>query len=184
MPTYIHVDVETTSTNTSQAIVLSVGAVEQETKQTFHAVFHSVDNHTLPWDQNTWDWWHSEPLIPAHDRLVKLYEQHNITPENAALEFVEWVNQFNNGSQPTFCAWPASFDYPLVVEFLQVYDLPSPFSYRTLDVKSYLCGKLGIDIDAPRTAFPGWVELKPEHEHDALSDAIAQMVVFEKVLAL
>ena len=182
MPTYIHVDVETTSTNTAEAVCLSIGAIEQESQETFHAVFHHVDNDRLPWDQGTWDWWHSDPLKAAHDRMVKLHDKHDISPENAAKEFAAWVNKF--GEAPTFCAWPASFDYPIVVEFLWAYEIPSPFHYRTMDVKSYLCGKLGIDIDAPRTAFPEWVELKPEFEHDALSDAIAQMEVFRRVLAL
>ena len=184
MPTYIHVDVETTSTNTANALVLSIGAIEEESQETFHRVFHHVDNEQLSWDKGTWDWWHHPDQEQARLRMIEKYEKHQTSPHNAAHDFHNWVQKFNNGQPPTFCAWPASFDYPLVVEFLWAYELPSPFHYRTLDVKSYLCGKLGIDIDAPRTAFPQWAEENPQFPHDALSDAIAQMEVFRKVRAI
>lgn len=184
MPTYIHVDVETTSTNTAEAVVLSIGAIEQDSQETFHTVFLSVDNEHIPWNKETWDWWHSEDLSSARKRMIELHAKHSISPHDAAHQFVQWVEKFNENGPPTFCAWPASFDYPLIVEFLHMYDLPSPFHYRTLDVKSYLCGKLGIDIDAPRTAFPKWCEEKPIYPHDALSDAIAQMEVFKYALYL
>lgn len=182
MPQYFHVDVESTSKFTWNGVLLSIGAVEQESGQQFHMVFNDVDDQTLPWEPTTWDWWHSEDMVSAHDRIKKQFERDRYSPELAIVTFSEWVRDFPEQPTRTFCAWPASFDYPYVDEMFGAYDIVSPFHYRTLDVKSYLCGKLGIDIDAPRTAFPDWTELSPDHEHDALSDAIAQMQVFKRAI--
>lgn len=173
---YVHVDVETTSTHTSTGVILSIGAIEQETKKKFHIVIQNVDSPTLIWDDDTYEFWHDPE---QKDALERLRSWPVVEPADAVVKFKDWVLQFPEPR--TFCAWPASFDFPFIDELFCAYDEVNPFHYRTLDVKSYICGRLGIEIDAPRTAFPSWCEMKPKHPHDALDDAIAQMRVFEKI---
>jgi hypothetical protein len=81
-----------------------------------------------------------------------------------------------------FVGWPASFDYPYVQLLFKAAGLQNPFNYRTVDIKSYACGILGLPFDCNRDEFPDWFEPVSEYPHDALSDAIAQAVVFGRLM--
>lgn len=187
--TYISVDVETTGLIPGQFDLLSVGAVDCfNLNNTFHEVIADVDDKALQWDDNTKDWWESQ--TEAKERLAAQKKlQH---PDDnlmtwrincdAAERFIIWLSALEKPLM--FVAWPASFDYPWIQYWFQDNGLENPFSYRTIDVKSYACGKLGIDFNADRDTFPEWLNEKPEFPHDALSDAITQAKQFRKLLEL
>lgn len=186
--TYISVDVETSGLVLSGGYtLLSVGAVDCfNLNNTFHEVMADTEDDKVHWDRSTKEWWDTQ--TEAKQRLAaqkKLqypegagsYWQVNI---DAANRFVHWLEHLEKPLM--FVAWPASFDYPWIQQWFYENELDNPFSYRTIDVKSYACGKLGIDFNADREAFPDWLYEEPEFPHDALSDAITQAKQFRKLM--
>ena len=184
--TYISVDVETTGLIPGYNSLLSVGAVDCDNLENkFHVVLSSTDAYSsrLVWDRGTKDWWNSQEA--AKERLngqfLGLDNQftYNQMHKIAAGEFLKWLVQFEDTR--FFVAWPASFDYPYIQHLFLNEGIESPFSYRTIDVKSYACGKFNLPFDAGHDDFPEWLNAKPEFPHDALSDAIQQAIVFNKL---
>ena len=188
--TYISVDVETSGLIPGFNSLLSVGAVEIETGSTFHFVAASVDSHEFDvnWDKDTSAWWRSPKQENARKRLNDLLGS---TKRNTAYEsnlvicadtFIEWLSHYEN---PFFVAWPASFDYPYIQHLFLRTGVDNPFNYRTIDIKSYLCGKLNIPFemghDEIAKEYP-WLYEDPEFPHDALSDALQQARVFDRLL--
>ena len=186
--TFISVDVETSGL-TSQYDLLSVGACNVfDIENQIHEVIEPIElgGGVLEWDPGTYEWWISQEA--ALERLNSEFKKQypDVVPmayirsENACKRFKNWLDQFE---KPLFfVAWPASFDYPFIQEWFENSSVENPFSYRTIDVKSYACGKFNVPFDAGHDSFPEWLNEKPEFPHDALSDAIAQAKVFRKLL--
>jgi DNA polymerase III epsilon subunit-like protein len=186
---YISVDVETASLIPNTYSLLSVGAVlvdEDGHDDYFHSVMGGIQTQDIEWEPETYDWWIHPDQTDARHRINAL-ASHVIPYKtqllNAAEDFYDWCMDIK-GEENTlmFVGWPASFDYPYVQLFFKNAGLTNPFSYRTIDVKSYACGKLGLPFDCDRSAFPDWFEPKPEMPHDALSDAMAQAETFARLL--
>lgn len=196
MTTYISVDVETVGLLPGYHGLLSVGAVPtHDIGNQFHEVICPLNVNSigsfLNADIDTLEWWEGQP--EANRRLNDTYfkdpTKTNILDinkylnslEEVASKFIDWLNQFEKPLM--FVAWPASFDYPCIQHmFWSAGDMENPFSYRTIDVKSYACGKLGIDFNADRSEFPDWLWEEPDFPHDALSDAIRQAEVFTRLM--
>lgn len=187
--TYISVDVETTGTIPGFHSLLSVGACVSDERadnglNTFHHVISGTDDETLNWDMDTYEWWHHPDQKLALDRLNGLA---NVFPEShysrlteCAYAFADWLVQFD--PPRFFVAWPSSFDYPFIQSMFNVANTTNLFTYRTIDIKSYACGKLNLDFNCGHNDFPDWMLERPEFPHDALSDSISQLGVFNKLL--
>lgn len=197
MTTYVSVDVETVGLVPGYHGLLSVGAcLVNNIGEQFHEVICPLNTNEifnfLNVDIDTLDWWDTQPA--ANRRLNSQYfqEGHSDRPnivhlddylkslDLVALQFAVWLAKFDRPLM--FVAWPASFDYPFIQHMFHSSNVENPFNYRTIDVKSYACGKLGIDFNANRSEFPDWLYEEPEFPHDALSDAIAQAIVFTRLL--
>lgn len=192
---YISVDVETTGLVPGFNSLLSVGAIDLETQRTFHFVLSSTTSFPtrLVWDKLTKEWWMNQ--VDARNRLNSLFEiqRNNLMPypsynqnhKQCAEGFKEWLDFFEGDK--FFVAWPASFDYPYIQHLFLNEGIENPFNYRTIDVKSYACGKLGIPFemghDKIAEKYP-WLYEEPKYPHDALSDAITQCNVFQRLLEL
>lgn len=190
---YISVDVETTGLVPGFNSLLSVGAIDIESKRTFqYIISHTTSfNSRLVWDKSTKEWWHEQ--YDASVRIRKLYDiqHHSAMPptsynqnhKECAEHFKEWLDYFQGDK--FFVAWPASFDYPYIQHLFLNEGIENPFNYRTIDVKSYACGKLDIPFEMGHNAiaekYP-WLYEEPKYPHDALSDAITQANVFERLL--
>jgi hypothetical protein len=150
----------------------------------FHEVIGGVDTPDVEWEQDTYNWWTAPEQENAKHRINALAS--SVVPYktqllNVADKFYDWLMTLGDDNL-LFVGWPASYDYPYIQLLFKAAGLPNPFSYRTVDVKSFACGILDLPFDAPRDAFPEWFQEKPELPHDALSDAIAQAVVFSRLL--
>jgi len=163
MTSYFSVDVETTGTVPGYHSLLSVGAVEIESGDTFHRIMACVDSHTnsLTWDASTMEWWNSNEQEQARLRLRALLGETNrlidygILMLNAAEDFFHWVNEYPG--EHIFVGWPASFDYPFVQHLFLKSGYTSPFSHRTFDIKSFAAGKFNVEIEASRDALPDFM---------------------------
>ena len=194
MTTYISVDVETVGLVPGYHGLLSVGAcLVNNIGEQFHEVICPLNTNFvgsfLNVDDDTLDWWETQE--DANRRLnnkffevdrpnILTVDDYLIRMQDVAVQFYDWLTTFE--SPLMFVAWPASFDYPFIQHMFLSSDMENPFNYRTIDVKSYACGKLGLDFNAERTEFPDWLYEEPDFPHDALSDAIAQATVFTRLL--
>jgi DNA polymerase III epsilon subunit-like protein len=185
MTTYVSVDVEAASLVPNTFSLLSVGAVtvEHDTNHMYHEVVGGTETADVFWEADTYDWWTDAEQELARTRLNTLAP--SIVPYKTALlnmaeHFYDWLIDLDDNL--LFVAWPASYDYPFIQLLFKNAGLPNPFNYRTIDVKSYACGKLGLPFDCDRSEFPDWFEPKPEMPHDALSDAMAQAEIFGRLL--
>lgn len=104
-------------------------------------------------------------------------------PDRVALEFAEWVQHQAGNARPVFVAFNAPFDWPFVVRLFHEAGIENPFGHTALDVKAYYMGLAGCTWDQTRSSqLPASFAITPEHEHNALSDAIAQAESFEAML--
>jgi hypothetical protein len=183
MTTYISVDVESASLIPNPHSLLSVGAIEIESGTTFHEVLAGTFTLAVNWEPETFRWWMEEEQAAPRERLNRLASRE--TPYTArslevARKFYYWCKLFEDDLR--FVAWPASFDYPYIQMLFMNAGFANPFNYRTVDIRSYACGVLGLPLDAPREMFPDWYHHdKGKYPHDALEDAKAQAVVFQKL---
>ncbi len=163
--TYFSIDVESTGLVPGVHGVTHVGVVECETED--HIEFTVTDaEHIYVWDPDTKKW--ADENLPK-DELIHL-------PTRSAVEVCNYINAFlrNFDGPYTFVGWPASFDYPMLRHLFHVADVEWLFHYRTLDVKSYMAGMLGVSVDAKRDTLPEEFWIEPENAHNPYADALAQ----------
>jgi len=187
MTTYISIDVEAASLIPNTYSLLSVGAVIMDGEgyeRNFHEVIGGVGTSDVEWEEDTYNWWTSIEQEDARHRIDALAS--SVVPYktqllNTADNFWDWCMNIGDPNL-MFVGWPASFDYPYIQLLFKAAGLKNPFNYRTIDVKSYACGILNLPFDCERSALPDWFEPRPELPHDALSDALAQAVVFGRLM--
>jgi DNA polymerase III epsilon subunit-like protein len=186
--TYFSVDVETAGRVPGRHDLLSVGIVEVATGRELYVVSSVLGTpEAIRWERDTFLWWVTDP--EARDELPQLFaEPVKLSPQSMANEIANFVTSFEGPR--TFVGWPASFDYPFIAELFASANetsffaaVPNPFHHRTVDVKSWACGKFGVPIDATRDQLPGFLNERSERPHHALHDARAQANVFRKLLA-
>ena len=184
MATFVSVDVEAASLVPNTFSLLSVGAcVIDETDDSFHRVIGGTETPDVEWESETHAWWTHEDQADAMKRLngrASSVIPYRTELLNVAEDFEIWLKELDDNL--FFVGWPASYDYPFIQLLFKNAGLKNPFNYRTIDVKSYACGKLGLDFGCERSEFPDWFYEEPIMPHDALSDAIAQAIVFSRLL--
>lgn len=187
MTTYVSVDVEAASLVPNTNSLLSVGACAYDGDNNFnlyHRVIGGTQTNGVEWETSTYEWWTDFEQDAARKRLDALaprVQPYGTELLNTAEDFYDWCIGLDDNL--LFVAWPASYDYPFIQLLFKNAAIPNPFNYRTVDVKSFACGVLGLEFDCDRSEFPEWFAEKPEFPHDALSDSIAQMHVFQKLVA-
>ena len=173
--TYFSVDVETTGFFPHKYDVTSVSVVEVETEQ--HISFRVTEPiEGFNWDPETKLW--AQANVPASVESLP-----EMSPYLGVKQIQKLLRKF---PEPwVFVAWPCSFDYPHL-QFLYLkagYEI-MPFNYRTLDIKSYMCGALGLPIEAPRELFVGyWTEPSKDEAHNPYYDALAQARTLKNLFA-
>lgn len=175
--TFFSCDVETTGLNPFKHDVTSLSVVEVFTEEAFTCQLTEL-YVGWNWDPKTLEW--AKENIPQSVAKYPTY-----TPI-VACEFIERLMQ---PFEPpyTFVAWPASFDYPFMQTVYNRARLDSmPFHYRTVDVKSWMCGQYGVPIEYNRdqineaVGFELWTD--PKNPHDPYCDALEQARVFRRML--
>lgn len=172
MSTFFSVDVETSSTNPFTGELLTVGVVAVDKGGTVLAdLYVRLDPlNGIEWDEDTKTWWESQEI----DVRMEAYEDEDLVrlyPHQAARMIREFVHKHgtveDGSNENVFVANPVSFDYPWIVKMFTQSNVPNPFGYRTLCLRSAAWAGNGLWGGKRDTN-------KPRCPHHALSDAHAQ----------
>ena len=95
--------------------------------------------------------------------------------------FVGWVHSL--AGRPVFVAYPAAFDFPFVLYYLNEFIGENPFGYAVIDIKTFAMALLGRPYRASgKSAMPqAWID-PASHTHVALDDALEQGRLFCNLL--
>lgn len=170
---FISVDVETSGPVPGLYALLSIGAcvVGQEDK-TFYIELCPPDKAlTLP------------DAVAATGMDIDRLCKEGTAPAIAAAEFASWIRQVSGNTRPVFTAFNASFDWSFVNDLFVRAGIDNPFGYTALDMKAFYMGLSGCSWDETRSSrLPEALQPSPVREHHALDDAVAQAMVFGKML--
>jgi len=181
---FIVVDIEADGPAVGLNSMLSLAAVATTEKEEVSSFYRKL--MTLPDaspDPGTTAWWqeNEEALTEA--------TTDSQPPEQVMTEFYNWINEL--GREPVFVAYPIGLDYTFVSWYLFRFAPGNPFKnkkngIRTLDLKSYVVGKLGLPFaSAQRESWPKEVTKDmPAHTHNALDDAIGHAVALRRLIAM
>lgn len=171
----IMLDLETMSTSANAAIV-SIGACANDGRPDFYmrVDLESCMNAGLKVDASTIQWW-----MQQSDEARKALCIEAWSLEDTLVMFSAWLGATNNVSLDPIAfkqvecelwAYPAQFDLTILGEAYNALGRPQPWHYR-----APRCLRTAAAL------FPGVERVKADTEHDALSDAKAQMAWLEKI---
>lgn len=185
MPTiYYSVDVEATSTNTTDGVLLSVGVVVVREYdyglkccETFYARVNQpgvIDHGAAEakvWNPETLDWWLTQEA-ESPEAFGEVFNRHLVRHDHdvVARMLSEFVHETGGSERMcrVFVANPASYDWQWIDRLFCSAGIETPFSYRTLCLRSAAWGHKTTDLaKSIRTT-------KPLRPHHALDDAAAQ----------
>lgn len=164
---FIVVDVETSHTIATPGNLLSIGAVAVSSEAKIVDKFYQRIAYLQETaDASTVEWW-KEQGEQAYEEAWS-WEKSRVHPLSVANLLKEWVNRIKGDEPAFFAANPVSFDYPWVDLLFKQYGVESPFSTRTLCLRSMRYGMFGGEFGGERTNY------SPEVKHHALYDALAE----------
>ena len=184
---YVSIDVETDGPIPGAYSMLSFGAaafdVEADSPRdplgTFSANLEQLEGAAS--SSTTMTWWASQPSAWAACRREPQ------APEEVMPEFVNWFRQLP--TTPVLVGHPVTFDFMFVYWYIVRFGglgdgEPAPCGFQGLDIKTLAWTQLGGGFkDAGKSKMPNrWFEGSPEHTHEALTDAIAQGVLFVNMI--
>ena len=170
---FISVDVETSGPVPGLYALLSIGAcvVDQEDK-TFYIELCPPDKALI-----------LPGAVAATGIDMDRLRKEGVDPAVAAAEFASWICQVSGDIRPVFAAFNAPFDWPFVNDLFVRIGVDNPFGYTALDMKAFYMGLSGCSWDETRSSrLPEALQPSPVREHHALDDAVAQAMVFGKML--
>jgi ribonuclease T len=171
---YISVDVETAGPNPSQYALLSIGACTvDERRCTFYAELKPGNLHGTNEAQAT------------HNLDMQALQASGLPPEEAMAAFEQWVQDVTPpGMTPVFVGFNAPFDWMFVADYFHRTLGRNPFGHTALDIKALFMGASGAPWSqtTKRTLSPRYLDGR-HLSHNALSDALDQAEMFEKILA-
>ena len=178
--TFFNVDVECTATVPSMGFLLTVGIVPVlhdgdswvlHRDRLYVRLDHDLDMLVIPRPEHytSMPWWEQQS-DQAQDEAYRDDELVRHAPRTAARMIAEFVESVQpDWSQRFFTANPVSFDKPWLDELFASYEMPSPFHYRSLCLRSM---RFGMN---PSRGFGSERETHaPKVPHHALHDAEAQ----------
>lgn len=175
---FVSTDIEADGPLPGRNSMLSFASAAYLADKTLVGTF-SANLETLPGavgDPITMKWWKTQPAAWKACR-VDLQD-----PETALKNYAAWIKKLPG--TPVFVGYPAGFDFTFIYWYLWTFAGENPFSFASLDVKSYAMAMLRkpfhetIKKSMPRE----WFDPFP-HTHVALDDAIEQGALFCNMLA-
>jgi ribonuclease T len=172
--TYISVDIEASGPIPGEYSMLSCGAcVVGALERRFYVELKPITRN-----------FQEEALAVAGLSLDDL-ERHGTDPAVAMLSFEDWITTATTpGTRPVFVAYPIAFDWMFVAYYFHRFLQRNPFGIAGVDVKSFYAGMTAASYSASSLT-----QMEPEFTedlritHNALDDALAQAVLFERLLA-
>lgn len=171
---YISVDVETAGPNPSQYALLSIGACTVDARRrTFYVELKPGDLRSTSEAQG------------VHNLDLDALQASGLPPEEAMASFEQWVQQVTPpGVNPVFVGFNAPFDWMFVADTFHRTLGRNPFGHAALDIKALFMGMSGSTWaqTTKRTLSPRYLDGR-HLSHNALSDALDQAEIFEKIMA-
>lgn len=170
---FISVDVETSGPIPGEYSLLSIGAcVVGDSETHFYREITPTTDKFVP-----------EALAVSKLDLGNL-KQSGTQPTDAMAEFKGWIELSVRGGTPVFVGFNAPFDWSFVAYYFHRYLGENPFGFSALDIKAFFMGATGCSwADTRSSRIAKFLHIDSELSHNALEDALAQAVLFEKVLA-
>jgi hypothetical protein len=179
---FVSVDVEADGPIPGPHSMLSFGAVSFQVKtggnwNRFWDFSANLD--TLPGasgDPKTMEWWSKRPEAWAKARADAR------PPEEVMKDFTEWLESLPG--KPVFVGWPATWDFMFIFWYLIKFTGKSPFSHSGLCLKSIASDRLGLPFrnTGKRNLPKEWFAGCPKHNHEALTDAEEQGILWMNML--
>jgi len=181
---YISIDVEADGPIPGRNNMLSFGAAAFDLQHlphprlpiaTFEANLDLLDEATPSPD--TMAWWATQPEAWAACRK-------NTRPATEVMpEFVKWCRALPG--VPVIVGYPVTYDFMFLYWYTMAFGgiedgAHGPFGFQGLDIKTLAWAKLGGQYkSATKRNMPrAWFRGSPKHNHEALTDAIGQGVLF------
>jgi hypothetical protein len=188
---FISIDIEADGPIPGLNNMLSFGAAAFDLKAknprtplfTFEANLLTItESHGGDWplcqpSEDTMKWWATQPEAwkacrkDAHD------------PAAVMPEFVRWVRDLPG--KPVIIGYPVTFDFMFLYWYVMAFGGLAdgercPFGFQGLDLKTLAAEKMHVPFHkATKRRMPkAWFKGAPKHNHEALTDAIGQGVLF------
>lgn len=182
--TYISIDVEADGPIPGRNNMLSFGAAAFTLGSTQPIATFEANLELIPEAKpspSTMAWWATQP--EAWEACRKNLRK----PEEAMAEFIQWVRSLPG--RPVIVGYPVTYDF----EFIHWYTMAfgglrdgerSPFGFQGLDIKTLAMTVMGCSYrEATKRNMPKrWFKGAPKHNHEALTDAIGQGVLFVNIM--
>jgi DNA polymerase III epsilon subunit-like protein len=174
---YISVDIEAAGTFTPDYSLLSIGAVDLETRDEFYVELKPVNRNTNP---------DSMKVVGVPFRH---FEENGTDPKEAMEKFGAWLeaHRRNREEELLLVAYNAPFDWQFVNYYFMHFLGKCPFGYTCVDAKAYWLGlrstqKEATWTDTQKSRLPKRIQSLKPHTHNALDDAREQADVFQNML--
>ena len=174
---YVSVDIEADGPIPGPHSMLSFGAAafspETGLQDTFARNLVCLEG-AAP-DPRTSEFW------STHPEAYQATRTDTRAPSDAMPNFVRWVKKLDG--RPVFVAYPAGFDFLFMYWYMIRFAGESPFSFSSLDIKTYAMALLGTPYRASaKRNMPRHWRPRRRHTHIALDDAIEQGELFINML--
>jgi hypothetical protein len=186
--TYLSIDIEADGPVPGFNNMLSFGVAAfnlqaddpREPIATFARNLKTLDEVTWPLNHaspDTMKWWGTQPEAWAACRKGAQ------APGSAMRDFVRWCRQLPG--KLIVVGYPVTFDFMFLYWYVMVYGVVvdgdrCPFGFSGMDIKTLAAAKLGKPFHrATKRNMPKrWFKGAPKHNHEALTDAIGQGILF------
>lgn len=178
---FFSVDIEANGPIPADFSMLSFGAAAYNDDGTFLDTF---ERNLKPLDGAkediaTMNWWATQP------EAWELCQTNQVEPLDAMYEFSEWIDKLceRYNARAVFVAYPAGFDFTFIYWYLMHFTGNCPFTFASLDIKSYAMAMLGTSFrETTKRNLPNRWKSKRKHTHEAIQDALGQGELFIAML--
>lgn len=169
---YFSVDIETSGPIPHKYSMLSLGAcIVGHLDTTFYAEIIPISDIFLP-----------EALEVSGFSLDYLKDKGR-SPQEVMVLFKNWIISNSKGKIPIFVGFNAPFDWQFVNWYFHMFLSDNPFGINAIDIKAYFMGANHTSwANTSSRNLPDWLNVENKNEHNALSDAISQGIIFERLL--
>jgi DNA polymerase III alpha subunit (gram-positive type) len=168
---FVSVDIEASGPVPGTYSMLAVGAsVVGRSDQHFFAELRPINNASVA------------AAMRVVGRTLEEFRQIGREPVNVMSEFAAWIRKVSGNGKPVFVGFNAAFDWAFVNWYFDTFQTENPFGVSALDIKSFYMGMAGCAWKETRSSrLPNKYRSEKPHTHNALSDAIEQAEIFEKM---
>lgn len=169
---YISVDIEASGPIPSKFSMLSIGAcVVGDVEKNFYAEMKPINDSFIP------------EAMKVSGLTLESLRTNGIDPTDVMNKLSSWVKKVSNHKRAVLVGFNAPFDWQFVNWYFHVYTGDNPFGISAIDIKAYIMGATHSDWwQTSSSQLPEWLQVENKKKHNALSDATAQAIIFERLL--